>query len=128
MPGSDDKLFSEIQKHLYTAVVGDVLTQMGYLDHFLPPQIRPLRADLVVIGRAAPVIVRDEPGTSGDRFGKLLEALDSLGEGDVYITNGGATAYALWGELMATRAKHLKATGAVMNGYCRDEAGILRVD
>jgi len=27
--------------------------------------------------------------------------------------------------LLSTRAKHLKAAGAVMNGYSRDEAGIL---
>ncbi len=75
-------------------------------------------------GRAAPVIIGDEPGTAEDRFGKLLEALDSLRENDVYITDGGQSAYSLWGELMATRALHLKAVGAVMNGYCRDEAGL----
>ncbi len=98
---------------------------MGHRVHFLPPAIRPLRADMVVAGRAAPAIVGDAPGTPDDRFGKLLEALDSLREGDVYITNGGETPYSLWGELMATRAQHLKAAGVVLNGYCRDEAGIL---
>src|SRR6266851_4504895 len=36
-----------------------------------------------------------------------------------------STPYSLWGELMATRAQHLKAAGVVLNGYCRDEAGIL---
>ena len=67
------------------------------------------------------------PGTPDDRFGKLLDALDALREHDVSITNGGQTAYSLWGELMATRAQQLKAAGAVMNGYCRDEAGILEL-
>jgi regulator of RNase E activity RraA len=71
--------------------------------------------------------VGDAPGTIEDRFGKLLEALDALGEDDVYITNGGQTPYSLWGELMSTRAQRLKAAGAVMNGYCRDEAGILEL-
>jgi 4-hydroxy-4-methyl-2-oxoglutarate aldolase len=122
---SDAELFATIRKDLYTAVVGDVLDQLGRRVHFLPPAIRPLRADMIVVGRAAPVVVGDEPGTPEDRFGKLLEALDSLREGDVSITNGGRTPYSLWGELMATRAQHLKAAGAVMNGYCRDEAGIL---
>ena len=83
---------------------------------------------MIVVGRAAPGIVRDEAGTADDRFGKLLEALDSLRENDVYITNGGQTPYSLWGELMSTRAAHLKAAGAVMNGYTRDEAGILELD
>jgi len=124
---SDVELFATLRKDLYTAVVGDVLDQMGHRVHFLPPAIRPLRSDMIVAGRAAPVIVGDAPGTEEDKFGKLLEALDSLRENDVYITNGGHTAYSLWGELLATRARHLKANGAVMNGYCRDEAGILEV-
>jgi regulator of RNase E activity RraA len=122
---SDALLFETIRKNLYTAVVGDVLDGLGHRTHFLPPAIRPLRPDMTVAGRAAPAIVGDAPGTPDDRFGKLLEALDSLREGDVYITNGGRTHYALWGELMSTRAQQLKASGAVMNGYCRDEAGIL---
>ena len=80
---------------------------------------------MIVAGRAAPAVVGDAPGTRQDRFGKLLEALDSLRENDVYITNGGQTPYSLWGELMSTRAQRLKAVGCVLNGYCRDEAGIL---
>jgi 4-hydroxy-4-methyl-2-oxoglutarate aldolase len=124
---SDAELFATIRKNLYTAVVGDVLDGMGHRVHFLPPQIRPLRPDMVVAGRAAPSIVGDAPGTPDDRFGKLLEALDSLREGDVYITNGGQTPYSLWGELMATRALQLKVDGVVLNGYCRDEGGILEL-
>jgi regulator of RNase E activity RraA len=80
---------------------------------------------MVVLGQAMPVIVEDGPGTPSDPFGRMLEALDSLCEGDVYITNGGATPYALWGELLSTRATHLKAAGAVLNGYHRDTEGIL---
>ena len=38
---------------------------------------------------------------------------------------GRAPRYALWGELMSTRALKLKATGAVLDGYWRDSAGIL---
>jgi len=122
---SDAELFATLRKDLYTAVVGDVLNQMGHRLHFLPPAIRPLRADMVVAGRAAPAVGGDAPGTRQARFGKLLEALDSLRENDVYITNGGQTPYSLWGELMSTRAQRLKAVGCVLNGYCRDEAGIL---
>jgi regulator of RNase E activity RraA len=124
-PVGDAELFSSIRQSLYTAVVGDILDQMGHFDHFLPPQVRPLTPEMIVVGRATPVIVEDGHGTSENPFGKLLEALDSLKEGDVYITNGGASPYALWGELMSTRAKHLGVAGAVMNGYHRDTAGIL---
>jgi regulator of RNase E activity RraA len=100
---------------------------MGHRRHFLPPQIRPIEPSMMVLGRAMPVIVEDGAGTEADPFGVLLNALDALGEGDVFITNGGASPYALWGELLSTRATHLNAAGAVMNGYHRDTPGILNV-
>ncbi len=116
-------MLKALRTKLYTAVVGDVLDHMGCRQHFLPPEIRPLRPDMVVAGRAMPVLVRDDAG-SADPFGKLLEALDALREDEVYITAGGSTPYSLWGELMSTRALHLKAVGAVMDGYCRDTQAI----
>jgi regulator of RNase E activity RraA len=124
---SDADLFAEARKHLYSAAIGDVLDRMGHLWHFLPAQIRPIDPSMVVVGRAMPVVVRDAPGTREDPFGRLLEALDSLRENHVYITDGGASPYALWGELLSTRATHLRAAGAVMNGHHRDTAGILAV-
>jgi regulator of RNase E activity RraA len=124
---NDDEFFRAIRQELYTAVVGDVLDDMGCFDHFLPGRVQPLDPKSVVVGRARPVLVEDAPATPGDPFGKLLEALDSLEPHEVYITNGGATPYALWGELMSTRAARLGAVGAVMNGYCRDAAAILEL-
>ena len=124
---NDAEFFGAIRQSLYTAVVGDVLDEMGQLNNFLPGRVQPLDPKMVVVGRACPVIVQDSGATSGDPFGKLLEALDSLQPGDVYLTNGGATPYALWGELLSTRAAHLGAAGAVMNGYCRDSSAILEL-
>ena len=54
----------------------------------------------------------------------MMEALDDLKPGEVYIASGSSFNYALWGELMSTRALHLKAAGAVLNGFVRDSAGI----
>lgn len=124
---NDAEFFAAVRRELYTAAVGDILDSMGHRTHFLPPQIHPLAPGMVVVGRAAPVVVRDEAGDADDCFGRLLDALDALKAGDVYLTDGGATHYALWGELMSTRALHLGATGAVMNGYCRDANGILEL-
>lgn len=115
----------KVRRELYSAVIGDVLDRMGHHVHFLPAAVRAIDPAMVVVGRAAPVIVEDSPGTLADPFGRLPEAVDSLQQGDVYITNGGRTHYSLWGELMSTRALHRKAAGAVMNGYHRDTAGIL---
>ncbi|MGE5645053.1 MAG: RraA family protein [Acidobacteriota bacterium] len=121
----DAELFPSIRSGLYTAVVGDVLDRMGHLTHFLPPRIRPIDPSMVVVGRAMPVVAEQARGTLEDPFGKLLEALDALREDEVWIADGGSAPFALWGELMSTRARHLKAAGAVMNGHHRDTAGIL---
>ncbi len=61
-------------------------------------------------------------------FGLMLEALDDLRKNEVYICSGSSPTYALWGELMSTRAMNLGAAGAVVNGYSRDTKGILQLD
>lgn len=125
----DDELFALMRTKLFPAVVGDILDQMGFLRQFLPPQIRPLRADMVVAGRAMPVLeancfaaVEPEGRTPLSRqpFGLLFEALDDLKPGEVYLATGCAPQFALWGGLMTTRARHLKAAGAVLDGWSRD--------
>jgi hypothetical protein len=44
-PWEDDaELFERARRDLYTAVVGDIMDQMGLMHQFLPPQIRPLHS------------------------------------------------------------------------------------
>lgn len=134
----DDKaLFALIKEELYTAVIGDIMDKMGYVRQFLPPRIRPLREDMWIVGRAMTVLEADvlENGTAGGAnpllkrsFGLMLEALDDLKEGEVYICSGSSPSYALWGELMSARAICCGAAGAVVNGYSRDTKGILALD
>jgi len=61
-------------------------------------------------------------------FGLMLEVLDDLKEDEVYICSGGSPEYARWGELMTIRAKYLKASGAVVDGYTRDTNQVLSLD
>ncbi len=125
---SDDKLFETIRSELFTAVVGDVLDLMGYQHQFLPPAIMPLDKSMRVIGRAMPVLEADvftsrgaTAGPLADRpYGLLFEALDDLKPGEVYIATGSSLPFAMWGGLMSTRALHLKAAGAILDGYVRD--------
>lgn len=135
---NDDKaLIRLIKEELYTAVVGDIMDQMGYMHQFLSPRIRPLREDMSVAGRAMTVLeadVQSNPVGGGMNpllqrpFGLMLEALDDLKEDEVYICSGASPDYALWGELMSARALRCKAAGAVVNGYSRDTRGILALD
>ena len=128
---TDDELFTLLKTKLFPAVVGDVLDKMGYLHQFLPADIEPLDDDMVLAGRAMPVLeadIYDAEGSNnplaGKPFGLMLEALDSLKPGDIYIAAGGSLKYAMFGELMSTRAKILGANGALVNGYIRDTKGI----
>ena len=128
---TDDELFMLLKTKLFPAVVGDVLDKMGYLQQFLPADIQPLDDDMVLTGRAMPVLEADiydakgnNSSLAGKPFGVMLEALDSLKPGDIYVAAGGSLNYAMFGELMSTRAKILGANGALVNGYIRDTKGI----
>ena len=114
---------------LFTALVGDVLDKLGYYHQFLPPSIKPLQPDMIVFGKAMPVLEADffadklshsENEYLNKPFGIMFQALDDLKENEVYICTGSSLNYALWGGLMSTRAMKLKAAGAVLYGYSRD--------
>lgn len=134
---NDDELYTLIRRDLFTCVVGDVMDKMGLLHQFLPPQIRPLHPDMVVIGRAMPVLAVDvfEEKVTGAHnevmkksFGLMLEALDDLKANEIYVNTGSSPRNALWGEMMSTRALKLGATGAVLNGYSRDTKAVLKLN
>ena len=118
---SDAEMFSLMRRQLYTAVVGDILDQMGYVHQFLPSRIMPMRDDMIVAGRAMTVLEADTvQGDASGRseqmrrsFGLMLEALDDLKENEVYLCSGSSPRYAPVGELMCTRMQKLGAAGDV---------------
>jgi len=134
---NDAELIEIIGAELFTAVVGDVMDKLGLTHQFLPPHIQPLHDDMLVIGRAMPVLEADVyvESASGSAnalmekpFGLMFDALDALQPGEVYICTGSSPRYALWGELMSVRAIKCGAAGAVLDGYSRDTRGILRLN
>jgi regulator of RNase E activity RraA len=91
---------------------------------------------MVIAGRAMPVLESlcfaavEEAGQlplSREPFGLLFRALDELRPNEVYVATGCAPQFALWGGLMTTRALHLKAAGAVLDGYSRDTPEVLQL-
>ena len=134
MWNDDEELFALMRSRLFPAVVGDILDTMGLLRQFLSPSIRPLRSDMVIAGRAMPVLETNcfaavEPDgklpLSRQPFGLMFQALDDLKPHEVYVATGCAPQFALWGGLMTTRALHLKAAGAILDGYSRDTPEVL---
>jgi regulator of RNase E activity RraA len=133
---NDIELFKIVKEELFVALVGDVLDKLGYFHQFLPPEIKPLNDDFVVVGRAMPVLEADvfeevveetKNPLMKKPFGVMFEALDSLQENEVYICTGASSRYALWGGLMSTRAIKLGVAGAVLHGYSRDTNEILNL-
>lgn len=134
---SDNELFQLVERELFTSVVGDVMDKMGLTHQFLPPSIGPLRPEMVVVGRAMPVLSGDvftekmegsANPLSARSFGLMLQALDDLQVGEVYVNTGSSPRNAMWGEMMSTRARKLGARGAIVNGYVRDTRAIVAMN
>jgi len=134
VPPSDQEIFASARRELFSAVIGDVMDTMGLQRQFLPPAIVPLVRSMVVCGRAMTVVEADiaeedsaGPGNAlpAQPFGLMMDALDDLKPGEVYICTGASPRYALWGELMSVRATKCGAAGAVVDGYSRDTRGVL---
>lgn len=133
----DNELFASARRDLFTSVVGDVMDKLRMFHQFLPPAIKPLRNDMILIGRAMPVLSVDvfEEKITGSAnklmekpFGLMLDALDNLRPNEIYLNTGSSPRNALWGEMMSIRAKKLGASGAVLNGYSRDTRAVLALD
>jgi len=134
---TDEELFAIAEQNLFTGVVGDIMDQMGLYHQYLPPQIRPLSNDMILIGRAMTVLAGDvfQESVTGSAnglmqkpFGLMFQALDDLRPNEIYVSTGASPRNASWGEMMATRARFLGARGAVLNGYYRDTRGLQRMN
>jgi len=114
-----------MRERLYTPVVGDILDTLGYYHQFLPPDIRPIKDDMTLAGRAMTVRVGDVYCLPEKPFGLMIEALDQLKEDEIYITGGGLQRSAYWGEIMTATARVRGAVGAVIHGWHRDTPQVL---
>lgn len=122
---SDAELFALVREQLYTPVVGDILDTHGREHQFLPAAITPMRDEMVVIGRAMPVLTMDVYGPQEQPFGLMTQALDALEPGDVWVSGGASHRSATWGEIMTATAKTRGAAGAVVWGFHRDTKQVL---
>jgi len=121
---NDNELFDLVRSTLYTPVVGDVLDSLGQFHQFLPQAIQPMREEMVVVGRAMPVLIVEVSGPQKEPFGRLTEALDQIEPGEIYIATG-AMNCASWGEILTATARARTGGGAVINGFHRDTLRVL---
>jgi regulator of RNase E activity RraA len=127
---SDAALLQSIARDLYTAVLSDVLDEIGYRDQAMAPSIRPLDEELVMVGRARTGAYREVYGVvPGDNpYALEIALVDDLKPGEVAVLGcGGSTRIAPWGELLSTAARARGAAGCLTDGFVRDVKFIRRM-
>ncbi len=108
---------------LYSAVVADVLDQLGYRCQCLAPRVRPLFSRAKCAGFA--LTVQTAPARDlkpANPYAGELAAVDSLQPHDVMVVS--QSAWSFWGELLSTSAKYRQARGIILDGPTRDSLAI----
>jgi regulator of RNase E activity RraA len=132
MRENDGAIFAFVKEHLYVAALCDVLDSLGFRNQAMHQRLRPLLPDIRAcgfVGRArtfrwmeADYVIEDDP------YGLEIEAMDSLGPGDVAVhSTDYAGTNAPWGELMSTVAKRRGAVGCICDSQVRDCVKIIEM-
>jgi 4-hydroxy-4-methyl-2-oxoglutarate aldolase len=125
-----DGFFGAIARDLYTAVLSDVLDALGHPDQAMPPAIRPLDDERVMVGLARTGLYREVYEVRPDENPYELEIalIDDLRPNDVAVFGcSGSKRIAPWGELLSTAARARGAAGCVTDGFVRDIRAIRRM-
>jgi len=112
-----------IKEKLFCALLSDVMDALGHMHQALPPRIRPLDDNLVMVGRARTALFVDQYHVAeGENPYELeIQLIDSLLPGEIPVFSCGATGrIAPWGELLSTASHARGAAGALMDGLVRD--------
>ncbi|MEO5701940.1 MAG: RraA family protein, partial [Casimicrobiaceae bacterium] len=123
MDRSDSDFAARVAAKLYTAVLSDVLDELGHRVQAMPPCIRPLDDSLVLVGFARTGLYREVYHVEPDENPYELEMalVDDLRPHDVAVFGcGGSTRIAPWGELLTTAARARGAAGCLTDGFVRD--------
>ena len=118
-----DAYVATIKAKLYTAVLSDVLDELGHPSQALPPSIRPLDDAQTMVGFARTGVYREVYRVVADENPYELEIalVDDLKRNDVAVFGcGGSRRIAPWGELLSTAARARGAAGCLTDGFVRD--------
>jgi 4-hydroxy-4-methyl-2-oxoglutarate aldolase len=128
----DAAVFAVMKQKLYVAVVCDILDAMGYRQQAMHPRLRPLLPNVKtcgLVGRARTLRWTETDHVDDDPYGLEIEAVDSLGPGDVVVhSTDRSEKIAPWGELMTTVAKRNGVAGCVCDALVRDCTRIIDLE
>jgi regulator of RNase E activity RraA len=116
-------------KLLSSALLADVLDGLGSRHSALPIDIRPLKPDWKICGRAATLSAVSVAAEPPAPYAIEMQCIDELKPGEVLVaTTNGDRGSALWGELLSTACRARGAVGVVVDGLTRDASRILAMD
>jgi 4-hydroxy-4-methyl-2-oxoglutarate aldolase len=87
---------------LSTAVVSDILDDLGHRDHVLDPAIRPLGGAAVIAGWASPFLVAEVDEMPAEPCTGEIAAMDDIAPGDVVLIAADGSARGREGSRHAT--------------------------
>ena len=113
--------YNDILPKLYSAVISDVMDQMGHRVHSMDPSVKPIEPSMKTWGEAVTVYMETVTEVPEKPFQLEMEVLDSLKEGQIIVNQCNATELsAFWGGLLSNAAMGRKAAGAISDGGARD--------
>jgi 4-hydroxy-4-methyl-2-oxoglutarate aldolase len=113
--------YDVIKEKLGSSIISDVLDGMGIRGQAMDTSIRPIQDDMMVVGKAATMLMTDQYEYEKDTFEVQLKAIDALKPGEVLmVCSNGTERAALWGELLSSAARYRGAVGTIIDGVARD--------
>ena len=120
--------YKELKEKLYSAVIADILDELGIRGNAMDHGINPLSQDMVLMGRAFTLLAADVYEVPKEPYKLELEAVDSTKEGDVIVAcTSGSVSSGFWGELLSTTSKLRGCEGVVVDGLTRDSKPIIKM-
>ncbi len=124
---SDQERFSLMRERMYTPLLYDILDQwLDLHNQAMRADIRPLRPDYIMVGRAHPMFWISTTEVPERRQAKMIEALDALKPGDVSVhSTDYSRRIGTWGGLCTAAAMARGAAGVVTDAMVRDTRAII---
>lgn len=119
---------SDIETKLYSAVLSDILDDLGYRHQALSFHLRPLDSSLKLVGRAFTVLAAEVFDIPDEPYKLQMEAVDQMMPGEIFVVHtGNPDNSAFWGELLSTACRARGGRGALVDGLNRDSQKIIEM-